>query len=191
MGHALAEAAAARGADVVLVTASGLPDPAGCRVVRVSRAEEMERAALRELHQATVVIKAAAVADFRVRLVVAGKLRRQGPLTLEMEPTEDIVAKIVERKREGTIVIAFAAESEDLVANARAKMVRKGVDAIVANDISSAEFGFESDRNTGLFLTPEGAVELEPVSKRGMAERILDQVLVLRGQKSRMTSLVG
>jgi phosphopantothenoylcysteine decarboxylase/phosphopantothenate--cysteine ligase len=191
MGHALAEAAVARGADVVLVTASALPDPAGCRVVRVSTAEEMERAALRELDPATVVIKAAAVADFRVRSAAAGKLRRQGPLTLELEPTEDIVAKIVERKREGTIVIAFAAESEDLVANARAKMVRKGVDAIVANDISSVEFGFESDRNAGVFLTPEGAVELEPASKREMAERILDRVLVLRGQKSRIASLVG
>jgi len=191
MGHALAEAAAARGADVVLITASALPDPVACRVVRVSTAEEMERAAMRELDRATVVIKAAAVADFRVRSMASGKLRRQGPLTLELEPTEDIVAKIVARKREETIVVAFAAESEDLLANARAKMLRKGVDAIVANDISSPEFGFESDRNAGVFLTPDGAVELEPASKRQMAERILDQVLVLRGQKNRAVSLTA
>jgi len=180
MGHALAEAAVARGASVVLVTASSLPDPAGCKVLRVVTAAEMEQTVLSELPEATAVIKAAAVADFRVREVAANKLRRESSLTLELEPTEDIVAKIVARKHPGTIVIAFAAESEDLEANARAKLLRKGADAIVANDISSAEFGFDSSRNAGLFLTPGHTQTLTPSTKREMADRILDELLVLR-----------
>jgi phosphopantothenoylcysteine decarboxylase/phosphopantothenate--cysteine ligase len=187
MGYAVAEAAVARGAKVVLVTASSLPDPAGCEVVRVSTADEMERAVLRELGHATVVVKAAAVADFRARTIAPSKLRRAGAFTLELDPTDDIVAKIVAEKRSGTVVIAFAAESEDLEANARAKLVRKGVDAIVANDISSAEFGFDSDRNAGLFLTAESTVVLEPGSKRAVADRILDQVSTL--QQSAMRTL--
>ncbi len=180
MGHALAAAAAARGANVVLVTASALPAPAGCRVVRVTTAAEMELAALAELAGATVVIKAAAVADFRVREAAAGKLRRRGALTLELEPTEDIVAEMVARRNVGTIIVAFAAEAENVEANARAKLLRKGVDAIVANDISSPEFGFDSDRNAGVFITADRAVTLRPAAKTVMAERILDEVLVLR-----------
>jgi phosphopantothenoylcysteine decarboxylase/phosphopantothenate--cysteine ligase len=180
MGHALAAAAVARGGRVTLVTASSLSDPVGCKVVRVSTADEMQRAVLGELAEATVVIKAAAVADFRARTVAPQKLRRDGGLTLELEPTEDIVAKIVAEKRDGTIVIAFAAESENVEANARAKLVRKGADAIVANDISSPEFGFDSDRNAGVFLTSNRAVNLRPGSKAMMAERILDEVIVLR-----------
>jgi phosphopantothenoylcysteine decarboxylase / phosphopantothenate---cysteine ligase len=180
MGHALAEAAAARGARVILVTASSLPDPAGCKVIRVSTADEMERAALDELAEATVVIKAAAVADFRARAIAPAKLRRAGVFTLELEPTEDIVAKVVAQRRPGTIVVAFAAESENLEANARAKLIRKGADAIVANDISSPEFGFDSDRNAGLFLTAATTTKLEPASKSAMAESILDEVIAIR-----------
>jgi phosphopantothenoylcysteine decarboxylase / phosphopantothenate---cysteine ligase len=165
---------------VTLVTASALPDPTGCAVIRVSTAEEMAQAALQHLAEATVVIKAAAVADFRARAVAPGKLRREGSLTLELEPTEDIVAKIVAQKRPGTIVIAFAAESENLEANAHAKLIRKGADAIVANDISSPQFGFDSDHNTGVFLTADRAITLEPASKRAMADRILDELTVLR-----------
>ena len=186
MGHAVAEAAVARGANVILVTASSLPGPAGCKVVRVSTADEMERAVLQELGSATVVVKAAAVADFRARTVAPGKLRRAAAFTLELEPTDDIVAKIVAEKRPGTVVIAFAAESEDLETNARAKLLRKGVDAIVANDISSTEFGFDSDRNAGLFLTAENTMMLEPGSKRAVAERILDQVSTLQQSSSRV-----
>jgi phosphopantothenoylcysteine decarboxylase / phosphopantothenate---cysteine ligase len=180
MGHALAEAAIARGANVILVTASPLPDPAECKVVRVATAAEMEGAVLRELPEATVVIKAAAVADFRVREIAPGKLRRDGPLTLELEPTKDIAAKIVAHRRPGTIAIAFAAESENLEANARAKLLRKGADAIVANDISSLEFGFDSSRNAGLFLTSDRTKTLAPSTKREMADRILDEVVVMR-----------
>jgi phosphopantothenoylcysteine decarboxylase / phosphopantothenate---cysteine ligase len=188
MGHAVAEAAVARGANVILVTASSLLDPVGCKVVRVSTADEMEHAVLQELGNATVVVKAAAVADFRARTVAPGKLRRAGALTLELEPTDDIVAKVAAEKRPGTVVIAFAAESEDLETNARDKLLRKGVDAIVANDISSAEFGFDSDRNAGLFLTAESTMVLEPGSKRAVAERILDQVSTLQQSLARTLS---
>jgi phosphopantothenoylcysteine decarboxylase/phosphopantothenate--cysteine ligase len=191
MGHALAEAAIARGASVVLVTASSLPPPAGCQVIRVSTADEMRQAALSRLPETTVVIKAAAVADFCVRDVASSKLRRAGSLTLELEPTEDIVAKIVALKRPGTIVIAFAAESENLEANARTKLLRKGVDAIVANDISSPEFGFDSDRNAGLFLTSETTKTLASASKREMAESVLDEVVALRRAAVRSTNLAS
>lgn len=180
MGYALAEAAVRRGARVVLVTASALGAPAGCEVVRVATAEEMASAVFARLDEASVVVMAAAVADYRPREVSAVKLRRAGGLTLELEPTEDIVAEIVERRREGTTVVAFAAEMEDLETSARAKLERKGADAIVANDVSVEGIGFESERNAGLFLTRDRRVELVESSKREMAERVLDEIVALR-----------
>ena len=176
MGHALAEAAIARGAHVILVTAASLPEPPGCRVIHVATAGEMARAVLGELAEATVVIKAAAVADYRAQAVSPAKLRRNGPLTLQLEPTEDIVAEVVAQRRPGTLVIAFAAETEDLEANARAKLLRKGVDAIVANNVGLEGTGFDSERNAGLFLTAARTVQLPESSKRIMADRILDEI---------------
>lgn len=180
MGYALAEEALARGARVILVTASSLRAPADAEVVRVETAAEMSAAVLEHLPAATVVIKAAAVADYRVITSSPSKLRRSGPLTLELTPTEDIVADAVEKRREGTLVVAFAAETEDLENNARAKLHRKGVDAIVANDVSAPGLGFDSHRNSGLFITDESTVELPESSKREMASRILDQIAALR-----------
>lgn len=176
MGYALAEAAVARGARVILISAAELPTPVGCELIRVTTAVEMERAVFARLNEADVVIMAAAVADFRPRVVATEKLRRTGAMTLELEPTKDIVAAIAERRRERTTVVAFAAETEDLERNARAKLQRKGVDAIVANDVGVEGVGFESDRNAGLFLTAERTVELPESSKRRMAERILDEI---------------
>jgi phosphopantothenoylcysteine decarboxylase/phosphopantothenate--cysteine ligase len=180
MGHALAEAAAARGARVLLITASSLPAAAGIEVIRVNTAAEMSTAALTELPRATIVIMAAAVADYRPRSIASSKLRRAGPLTLELVPTEDIVSSIIAQRLPGTLVIAFAAETEDLETNARAKLLRKGADAIVANDVSGAELGIESDRNAGLFLTHERTTGLPEGSKRDMAERILMHIRELR-----------
>lgn len=180
MGHALAEAAAARGARVTLVTASGLDGPAGQEVVRVNTAAEMRVAVLGRLAEATVVIGAAAVADFRAREVSPEKLRRGGRMMLELEATEDIVAEVARRRRAGTLVVAFAAETADLAANGRAKLLRKGVDALVANDVSEAGIGFDVERNAGLWLTRERTEELGESSKRGMAEQILDRVKELR-----------
>ena len=188
MGHALAEAAAARGARVVLVTSSALPVPAACETVRVGTAAEMASAVLEALPRATVVIGAAAVADFRARAVSPGKLRRHGGLTLELEPTEDIIAMAAEHRRPGTLAIAFAAEVEPnaaaLEAAAREKLRRKGVDAVVANDVSTEGTGFDADRNGGLFLTPEATVSLPQGSKRSMAERIFDGIAALRSRRA-------
>src|ERR1700761_5648534 len=180
MGHALAEEALARGARVILVTASSLPAPVGCTVVRVNTAAEMTSAVVEHLQESTVVIKAAAVADYRAATPSLSKLRRSGPITLELLPTEDIVAKVVAERRDNALVIAFAAEIENIETNARAKLLRKGADAIVVNDVSASGIGFESDRNAGLFLTEESTLPLPESSKREMARRILDQVKALR-----------
>jgi phosphopantothenoylcysteine decarboxylase/phosphopantothenate--cysteine ligase len=180
MGYALAEEAASRGGRVILITASALPAPNGCRVIRVETAAQMSTAVLENLHTSTIVIKAAAVADYRVDTPSLSKLRRAGPLTLEFLPTEDIVAKVVKERREGTLVIAFAAETEEIETNARAKLLRKGADAIVVNDVSTPGIGFESDRNAGLFITAGSTVSLPENSKRDMARRILDEIKLMR-----------
>ena len=181
MGYALAEAAVARGARVILVSApTSLLAPGGCEVVRVTTAAEMRDAVLARLPEATVIIKAAAVSDFRPRVVAANKLKRADGLTLELEPTEDIVRLIAERRMPGTLVIAFAAETENLLARARMKLERKGVDAIVANDVSLPGSGFDSDENAAFLLTPEETIELPRSSKLVMAGRIMDHVRALR-----------
>jgi phosphopantothenoylcysteine decarboxylase/phosphopantothenate--cysteine ligase len=180
MGHALAEEAIARGARVILVTASQLPAPARCEAVQVRTTAEMLGAVLQHLPQATMVVKAAAVADFRTAVAVAGKLRRGGELTLRLEPTEDILAEVVARRVPGTLVIGFAAETEDVLANGRAKLMRKGVDALVVNDVSGPGTAFDSDENSGWFLTPDETVELARTSKRRMAARIFELAMQLR-----------
>jgi phosphopantothenoylcysteine decarboxylase/phosphopantothenate--cysteine ligase len=181
MGYALAEAARARGSRVILVSApTALRPPAGCELVSVTTAEQMRAAALGRLSEATIVIKAAAVADYRPRIVADQKLRRSGPLTIEFEPTEDILSEITARRTPGTLVIGFAAETEDVVASGRAKLLRKGADAIVLNDVSREGIGFDSDDNAVTFLTPTTAIELPVMPKRTLADRILDEVLGLR-----------
>ncbi len=184
MGYALAEEALARGAKVILVTAAqGIAAPIGADVVQVATAAEMREAVLEALPRATIVLKAAAVADFRVRQTMEGKLERAVGLTLELEPTEDIVAEVVKRKLSATIVVAFAAEIPgemgDAIARGREKMRRKGVDAMVVNDVSVEGLGFDSERNAGTLLVGERQVELTPMSKREMAGRILDEVVEL------------
>ena len=187
MGHALASAAMARGAKVILITASSLPADAGIEVVSVQTSEEMRTAIHKFLPAATIVIGAAAVADFRPVHYSDSKLRRSGPLKLALEPTPDLIAETVRLRRPGTLVIAFAAETEDLHANARAKLLRKGVDAVVANDVATAGLGFESERNAGLFLTPDTAQPLAESSKQQMADRIFDEIAKLR--EAQITSL--
>jgi phosphopantothenoylcysteine decarboxylase / phosphopantothenate---cysteine ligase len=181
MGYAIAEAAYRRGAQVVLVSApTSLSPPARCAFVPVTSAEEMRVAVMEHLPKATVVVKAAAVADFRMSSVGTQKLRREGNLHLELEPTEDIVRGVVEAHNPGTLVIAFAAEMDVNVDRAREKMLAKGADAIVLNDISRPGIGFDSDRNAATFVTSDGEVDIPEMSKRDMADRILDQVLALR-----------
>ena len=181
MGYAIAEAAQQRGAEVILVSApTALEPPVGCAFVSVTSAEEMRVAVMENLAQATVVVGAAAVADFRMATVSAEKLRRNGALHLELEPTEDIVREVAAAKRAGTLVVAFAAEMNADVEHAREKMRAKGADAIVLNDVSRAGIGFDSERNAATFITEKRAAEIAEGSKREVAERILDKVLGLR-----------
>jgi phosphopantothenoylcysteine decarboxylase/phosphopantothenate--cysteine ligase len=180
MGYALAEAARARGAAVILVSApTALMPPAGCEFVPVVEAEEMRRAVLEHLPRATVVIAAAAVADFRPENVATDKIRRAGAIALTLVPTEDIVAAAVAQRRSGTRVIAFAAETTLDLAGARAKLARKGADAIVLNDISVAGLGFDADSNAAIWVTADTTVDLPAMAKRELADRILDQTIGL------------
>ena len=179
MGHAVAEEAAARGAKVILITASPLP-AVGCEVVRVSTTEEMLNAVIEALPRATVVVKAAAVADFRPIAKSPGKLRRGGNLTLELEPTPDILAEITARKSPGTLVVGFAAETENILANGSQKLHRKGVDALFVNDVSIPGVGFDADRNEGYWLTESETTRLPQASKRELAGLILDRVVALK-----------
>lgn len=187
MGHALAEAAIARGARVHLVTASPLAAPVNCAVERVSTSEEMSRAVFSRLAEATIVIGAAAVSDFRVREIALQKLRRTGLITLELETTKDIIADVALRCGRGTTVVGFAAETEDLEQNGREKLIRKGVDAIVANDVSDHRTGFDAERNAGLFITKEDTVRLPESSKRVMADAVLAEITALR-ERSKQTA---
>ena len=181
MGYAVAEAARRRGARVIVISApTALGAPAGCEMVSVVTAEEMRSAVLGRLAEATVVVMAAAVSDYRVVRVAAQKLKREGPRTLELEPTEDILSEVVARRKAGTLVIGFAAETENVLANGRAKLERKGVDAVVVNDVSSCETGFDSDWNAGTLVTRDGVVEIPAMSKSAMAGRILDEVARMR-----------
>lgn len=185
MGHELAEAAARRGAKVILVTSSALPVAAGVEAIRVTTAEEMRVAVLAMLPRATMVIGAAAVADYRPRVVAAQKMKRnRESFVLELEPTRDIMQECVSSQRDGTLMIAFAAETQELLKNARLKLGAKGVDAVVANDVSGKETGFDADRNGALFVTRDGVVELPVTTKAELAVKILDEIVKLRTMKT-------
>jgi len=184
MGYAVAAAAERRGARVILVSApTALAPPPRCELLPVETAEDMHAAVLYRLPEATIVVKAAAVADFRARHVAADKLHRDAPRVLELEPTEDITRSVAEHKGPGTLLIAFAAEMGFDIARAREKLLRKGADAIVLNDISANGIGFDSDRNAAIFLTQESEVHLAESSKSEIASQILDQVSTLRSHR--------
>jgi phosphopantothenoylcysteine decarboxylase/phosphopantothenate--cysteine ligase len=185
MGYAIADAAQRRGARVILVTApTALHAPPNCEVVNVVTTGEMRMAVLGRLAETTMVIKAAAVADYRPVSMADQKLKRSGPLTLELEPTEDILAEVAKRRNPGTLVIGFAAETENHMVHGRDKLLRKGADAIVLNDVSREGIGFDSDRNAATFLTAQTAIEFPEMSKRDLADRILDEAVALRRPQS-------
>ena len=181
MGYALAEAARDLGAEVVLISGPvSLAAPEGVRVVNVESAAEMAAAVRAEEAQADVIIMAAAVADYRPARVVDGKWKKSaGPVTIELERTEDILAGLGERKRPGMILVGFAAETENLLAYADEKLRRKNLDWIAANDVSCAGIGFGSDRNQVVLLGRDGRKEeLGPAPKREIAESLLRIVLM-------------
>ncbi len=185
MGHALAAAAKARGAMVDLVSTSGADVANGVSLHGVNTADEMRTRVMELLPETTLVLKAAAVADFKAREIVAHKIRRAGALRLELEPTVDIVREIAACRREGTLVIAFAAETGNALEGGRVKLQRKGVDGIFVNDVLQAGIGFESERNGGHFITKDEVIELDEMPKRQLADRILDEALKLRAHVPR------
>ncbi len=184
-GHAVAEEAAARGAKVTLVTTVDLPASAGIDVVRVDTAAEMEHAVLSRSDEADVVVMAAAVADFRPVEPAAGKIKKaDGVPAVVLEPTVDILAALGSRRRPGQTTVGFAAETDDLRSNAAEKLARKGVDLIVANDVSAPGVGFEHDTNAVVILGADGVVVDVPLTdKRAIARAILDAVSTTRSNQ--------
>jgi phosphopantothenoylcysteine decarboxylase / phosphopantothenate---cysteine ligase len=181
MGYALAEAAVARGARVILISAiSPLTPPPSVEFVQVTSSDEMRGAVLDRLSEATMVIKAAAVSDYRPKAPAAQKIKRRDALQLDLEPTADILAEVAARRIPGTLVVGFAAETEDHLRHGRDKLLRKGADALVLNDVGRPGVGFDSDRNAATFLTQQTAIELPEMSKRDLADRILDEIRALR-----------
>jgi phosphopantothenoylcysteine decarboxylase/phosphopantothenate--cysteine ligase len=181
MGYALAEAALARGARVILVSGiTPLQRPAGIEFIQVTSSDEMRVAVLSRLAEATVVVKAAAVSDYRPRQAAVQKIKRREAIQLELEPTADILAEVAATRQPGTLVIGFAAETEDHLRHGRDKLLRKGADAIVLNDVGRPGVGFDSDRNAVTFLTRDKAIELPEMTKRDLADRILDEIRALR-----------
>ena len=187
MGYAVADAALARGARVVLVSGpTALAAPPGAELVPVETAQEMYEAVLSRLDEATVVIKAAAVADYRPAQAASRKLKKAaGVPEVHLEPTPDILAEVGRRKGR-RVLVGFAAETEDLVANARAKLERKHLDLVVANEVGRPGAGFETDTNAVKILDASGQAEDVPVqSKRAVADRVLDRVAaLLRGRRA-------
>jgi phosphopantothenoylcysteine decarboxylase / phosphopantothenate---cysteine ligase len=182
MGFALAEAAAARGANVLLVTGPvNLPEPAGVRVVHVQTAVQMRDAVMDNLATATIIVKSAAVADYHVANVPAQKMKKTAArLSLELDPTPDILAETGSKKGD-RLLIGFAAETQNLVDEARRKLKTKNCDMVVANLVGREHTGFESDDNEVVLVMATGnVVELPRASKREIADRIFDHVLGLR-----------
>jgi len=149
----------------------------------VNTAAEMRSAVLGLLPKATVVVMAAAVSDYRVAEVAGQKLKKRDGMTLELVRNEDILQQVVAERKAGTVVIGFAAETERVLEEGRRKLREKGVDAIVANDVSGGDRGFEVDRNGGVLLMRREEVELGVSSKREMAERVLDWVGRMRVER--------
>ena len=180
MGYAMAEAALRRGARVVLISGpTALKPPSAVEFVPVQTAEQMRDAVMSHLESATIVIKAAAVADFTVRRVADQKIKRKGATTLDLEPTPDILAEVGRRKG-SRIVVGFAAETENPLVNARKKLETKSLDAIVLNDVSQPGIGFDSERNAVTILTAAGAEAVPEMSKWEVAHRVLDAVLKIK-----------
>jgi len=183
-GHALAAEAAARGAKVTLVTTVGLAGPPGADLVRVETAAQMDEAVQAVAPGADVVVMAAAVADFRPAEVAARKIKKQGGVPeVVLEPTVDILAGLGRRKRPGQTLVGFAAETDRVRQNASSKLVAKGADLIVANDVTAPGAGFEHDTNHVVILNADGTEREVPLAdKRAIARAVFNAVLDRRKQ---------
>ncbi len=185
MGYALAEAALSSGARVMLVSGpTNLQAPGAAEVIPVETAGQMREAVLARFLDASVVIKAAAVADYRPKAVAGKKIKRKDALELELEPTVDILEELG-RKKTTQILVGFAAETEDALANAKEKLEAKSADAIVVNDVSQPGIGFDSDRNAVTIVMPSGTIEVPETTKWEVAHRVLDAVVRIRQERTR------
>lgn len=187
MGYALATMAARRGAEVILVSGPSLmPVPPGVTFLSVGSAIEMRDTVMANVEGTTAIIKAAAVADYRPAVLSESKIKKKkGPLTLQLERNPDIIAEIGAKKG-NRVLVGFAMESEDLIENARAKLLGKNMDLIVANDLHQAGAGFQGDTNIIKILDPQGGIEEVPLmDKMDIADRILDRVKILTNAKRR------
>lgn len=183
MGYAVAEAALRRGGRVLLVSGpTSLTAPGAAEVTRVESAEQMLGAVLKLLPRATIVIKTAAVSDYRPKSASEQKIKRKSSIALELEPTTDILKEISVSKQ-SQIVIGFAAETENVLENARQKLAAKNLDAIVVNDVSHEGVGFDSERNQVTIITHDQIVEVPETTKWEVAQRVLDQVVRLRERR--------
>ena len=179
MGYAIAEAAVSRGAAVTLVSTAALPSPAGVNVVKVESAEEMRQAVLAAYDAADIVVKAAAVADYRPTIVADKKIKKaaEDSLTIVLQRNPDILQELGSRKK-SQFLVGFAAETHDLEAYAKEKIAKKNLDMIVANDVTAAGAGFGTETNIVKFLFPDGSkTELSCLPKRAVADKLFDAVL--------------
>ena len=183
MGYAVAEAARDRGAEVKLITApASLPEPAGVEVIHIRTTAQMKEAVALATAQADVLIMTAAVADYQPKEVAKNKIKKEtSTLTLELIRTPDILSEV----KGSFLKVGFAAESENIVANARQKLEEKQLDIIVANDITDADSGFEVDTNKVTLIDRNGKIESLPLlTKREVADKILDKVVGMMGKKA-------
>ena len=183
MGFAVAEAAQKRGAKVTVVCGvTNVEPPENMKIIRAVSAEEMFQAVMSELPNATIFIGAAAVADYRPRSIEDFKIKKtnQEFLTLELEKTPDILATVSKNKHKNLLVVGFAAETNDVINYAKSKMEKKNLDLVIANDITKKGAGFNTDTNIATIISRENQIDLPLMSKREMAERILNEILKLR-----------
>jgi phosphopantothenoylcysteine decarboxylase / phosphopantothenate---cysteine ligase len=183
-GYAIAHEAARRGARVTIISTVDRPAPAGATVVRVDTAAQMADAVLGQRDQWDVVVMSAAVADFRPVAPAANKLKKEaGAPTIELEPTVDILLALGQTKRAGQALVGFAAETDDLAAQASAKLIRKNLDLIVANDVSAAGVGFDHETNAVSIFGLSGLQLTVPLADKAVvATGVLDEVVALRAQ---------
>jgi phosphopantothenoylcysteine decarboxylase/phosphopantothenate--cysteine ligase len=183
MGFAVAEAASQRGASVTAVCgATTAEPPRDVKIIKAISAEEMFQAVKRELPSQTVFIGAAAVADYSPKNIEGGKIKKTNreTLILELKRTPDILSNVSQNRHDRLLVVGFAAETENVVGYAKSKMQKKNLDMVIANDIMKPGAGFDSDTNIATILTTTEEIELPLMTKRALADKILDEILKLR-----------
>ena len=193
MGYALAEAALRRGAKVILVSGpTALTPPSAAETIFVETAQQMRTAVLDRWEHASIIIMAAAVADYHVKNASTEKIKRSGPIELQLEPNPDILADLgslrAAKGKSAPVLVGFAAETDHLLDNARAKLEKKQVDAMVLNDVSRGDIGFNSDRNEVTLVTATETVVLPEARKLEIAQKILDAVVRSRQAKATLVT---